>query len=208
MKKITVRRAVDIAVSRVGLTFFGLPILVAAGLAYLESGMPGLFVQTRYGLNGRPFGCMKIRTLDENFRPLRSTGWLRKIGCDELPQLVNVAHGDMSLIGPRPCMEIPQTEGWDRVLAVPPGIVGMNSILQKRDGRQNTYEEQAKIDGAYVEQRLLSGSFRQDMFILFQAARLIAKRLVDTGNEARHEQSRLAAQGQGPERGKEKTCSL
>jgi lipopolysaccharide/colanic/teichoic acid biosynthesis glycosyltransferase len=113
----TARRLVDVAVSAAALAVLA-PILGVAALAVrATSAGPVLFRQPRVGRGGRPFVLLKLRTMRHGVGGPRLTGagdarvtpigaWLRRWKVDELPQLVNVLRGDMSLIGPRP--EVPE----------------------------------------------------------------------------------------------------
>jgi lipopolysaccharide/colanic/teichoic acid biosynthesis glycosyltransferase len=109
------KRTIDVAFSIVGL-LLALPVMVlVAAAVYLETGAPVLFRQPRVGLNGRHFQILKFRsmrtesgtragswTADADPRITRVGRFIRKFRLDELPQLINVLRGDMSLVGPRP----------------------------------------------------------------------------------------------------------
>jgi len=150
-------------------------IVVAAAAIKLTSPGPVLFRQRRAGLNGRPFSMLKLRTMrvgaeEERAQLLHAnelTGpifkmtddprvttvgrWLRKTSIDELPQLLNVLAGHMSLVGPRP---LPLIENWEllpvhrRRLSVKPGITGLWQISGRND---LTFEEWMALDLQYVD---------------------------------------------------------
>jgi lipopolysaccharide/colanic/teichoic acid biosynthesis glycosyltransferase len=138
------KRALDLIVSAVGLGFL-LPLFaVVALLIKLDSKGPVFFLQERIGRRFRPFRIYKFRTMVENAPSLgalltcgkdpritRVGRLLRKTKIDELPQLLNVLKGDMSLVGPRP--EVRRyvdlfREDYEEVLAVRPGITDPASL--------------------------------------------------------------------------------
>jgi putative colanic acid biosynthesis UDP-glucose lipid carrier transferase len=109
------KRAFDIAVATVGLLAIALFLLAVALAVWIESPGPILFRQARGGFNGRAFQILKFRTMrvmedgptitqatSRDQRVTRLGRWLRRSSVDELPQLINVLRGDMSLVGPRP----------------------------------------------------------------------------------------------------------
>ncbi len=112
-----VKRAIDLVGAAVLLVLFSpVMVIVAIAVKLTSPGGPVFFIQERVGVNGRPFPCVKFRSMrvdaeaatgpvwaspnDDRATPLGR--WLRRFSIDELPQLVNVLLGDMSLVGPRP----------------------------------------------------------------------------------------------------------
>ena len=117
----------------------GILVLVCAALVRLQSPGPGIFRQTRVGRHGAPFTCLKLRTMfiDTHNAPSHETAktavtplgaMLRHYKLDELPQVWNVITGDMSFVGPRPCLpsqsELIEARRRRGVLALRPGITG------------------------------------------------------------------------------------
>jgi sugar transferase EpsL len=167
------KRLFDLVVSiSLLLLLFPLIILVAI-LVNNKLGSPVLFKQQRPGLNGRPFYLYKFRTMtdekdkDGQLLPdsIRLTPFgelLRKYSLDELPQLMNVIKGDLSLVGPRPLLMeyLPlYTEEQAKRHQVRPGITGWAQV----NGRNAiSWEEKFKLDVWYVENQ----SFRLDLRIL------------------------------------------
>lgn len=168
-----VKRLFDILVAQLLLVLLT-PIIVLTALSVrLALGSPVLLRQTRPGMNGKPFTFLKFRSMTEacdaggNLLPdaqrLTPFGrWLRRSSLDELPQLINVLRGDMSLIGPRPLLMeyLPfYTPRQARRHEVRPGITGWAQV----NGRNAlSWEEKFELDVWYVENR----SFWLDMKIL------------------------------------------
>lgn len=148
------KRVVDVVATLIGLIILGIPMLVIAALIKLTSKGPVLYRQTRIGKDCLPFEFFKFRTMHheagdqlhrefasefiagtsglrkrvDDPRITRIGRFLRKTSLDELPQLFNVLRGEMSLVGPRPCMpyELEQYQEWHRRrLSVIPGCTGL-----------------------------------------------------------------------------------
>jgi len=155
------KRALDVVVSGI-LLAAALPIMALMWvLIRWQMGAPVLFRQTRPGLRGRPFQIFKFRTMRDasrDGRPLpdeeRLTALgrlIRSLSLDELPQLWNVLHGDMSLVGPRPLL-MDYLPLYNPVQArrheVPPGITGWAQV----NGRNAvSWEERFRMDVWYVD---------------------------------------------------------
>lgn len=169
-----IKRCMDILISLMILTMFLPIILIVAILVKLNLGSPIIFKQKRPGKNGNPFYVYKFRTmkdLNNKFgEPLpdseRLTNFgiiLRKLSLDELPQLVNVIKGEMSLVGPRPLLMRYMPYFTDRErkrFDVAPGITGWAQV----NGRNTTsWDERFELDVWYVENH----SLYLDIKILF-----------------------------------------
>jgi lipopolysaccharide/colanic/teichoic acid biosynthesis glycosyltransferase len=181
------RRAVDLVVAVLALTVLAIPMIIIGLTIKWTSVGPALFQQQRVGLGGRTFTMYKFRTMrtgvgDEMLRELIAAElrgedtsvngsykldsdprvttigeFLRKTSMDELPQLINVLFGDMSLVGPRPCLE------WEARMfpaefqprfSVRPGLTGLWQV----SGRSTMGTlEMLHLDLAYVRTRNLVG---------------------------------------------------
>lgn len=135
-------RTLDFFMALVGLTL-GLPLLLVLLVAgYLDTGAP-IFRQVRVGRNRKPFVLVKFRTMRPNTASVATHladasaitplgRFLRRSKLDELPQLWNVLKGDMSLVGPRPCLfnqeELIAERAERRVFDVLPGITGLAQV--------------------------------------------------------------------------------
>ncbi|MCL0049504.1 sugar transferase [Peptococcaceae bacterium] len=170
-------------VSAVLLVIFAPVMAVVALLVWIKLGRPVLFKQKRPGLHGKPFVFYKFRTMtderDENGnllpdeKRLTSFGkFLRKYSLDELPQLINVLKGDMSLVGPRPLLMeyLPlYTKEQARRHEVRPGVTGWAQV----NGRNAiSWEEKFKLDVWYIDNR----SFWLDIKILWLTLIKVIKR--------------------------------
>jgi exopolysaccharide biosynthesis polyprenyl glycosylphosphotransferase len=182
------KRGLDIVVSIVALVLTA-PIFAVTTLAIkLDSPGPVIFKQTRVGMNGHHFGCYKFRSMRTDAEVLKEVlaaqneadgpvfkmkrdprvtrvgAVIRKFSIDELPQLVNVLKGEMSLVGPRPALpkEVVQYkfEQLGRLNALP-GITG----LQQVSGRSDlSFDRWTQLDLQYVSEQ----SFWQDIKILIK----------------------------------------
>jgi exopolysaccharide biosynthesis polyprenyl glycosylphosphotransferase len=197
---LAVKRAFDIVASAI-LLFLVLPVLVLIAIAIkLESGSPILFQQERIGENSRPFTIFKFRSMydsaddlkprvahlnvyasrgdprmfkvENDPRVTRFGRYIRRYFLDELPQLLNVLRGEMSLVGPRPL--IPEEDmhvvAWQRSrLALKPGITGPWQVL---GGNDIPFDEMVKLDYLYVTGWTLGTDIR----LLLQTCSAVARR--------------------------------
>ncbi|MDN4174402.1 sugar transferase [Nocardioides sp. SOB77] len=163
------KRALDVALASVGLVLAA-PVMAACALATrIETGPGVVFRQTRVGTGGRPFTLYKLRSLRPDDEIESATRWsidgdarigpvgrfLRRTGLDELPQLVNVLKGDMSLVGPRP--ERPHfVDAFSRSESryadrhrVPAGLTGLAQVHRLRG--DTSIAERTRVDNYYIE---------------------------------------------------------
>jgi len=170
------KRAVDVVVAGAALIVLGPLILLSALLIKLFSPGPALFRQTRIGLGGRPFELLKLRSmragsdagvhrqhlsgligsdvpmekLEGDRRVFFLGNLLRRTCIDELPQLVNVLRGEMSLVGPRPCLpyEAEEYARWhSRRFDIAPGMTGLWQVSGKNS---LTFAKMVRLDIAYA----------------------------------------------------------
>ncbi len=163
-----VRRVVDVVAASCGLVLTS-PLLVGAAVATRLSGGRGvIYRQRRLGLAGRPFELLKFRSMRppapgregpefDAERMTRVGQWLRATSVDELPSLLNLLRGEITLVGPRPL----PVHYWDRFVGdeyerfeVRPGITGLAQV----SGRNTLdWPERLALDVDYVRSRTLSG---------------------------------------------------
>jgi len=158
---VTAKRALDLALALPGLALLSPLMLLTALCVRLALGPGVLFRQRRPGLHGQPFTILKFRTMLPGLGPdaarLTPFGrFLRSTSLDELPELLNVLKGDMSLVGPRPLLMeyLPRyTREQARRHEVPPGLTGWAQI----NGRNAlSWEERFVLDVWYVDNRSLA----------------------------------------------------
>jgi lipopolysaccharide/colanic/teichoic acid biosynthesis glycosyltransferase len=178
-----VRRGLDTVVASVALALAS-PLLLLAMIAIrLETPGHPIYRQRRVGKDGREFDVLKLRTMVSGAEHMgrglavsegdtRITGVgaiLRRTSLDEVPNLINVIRGDMSIIGPRPTVPVQVTQYSERQrgrLAVRPGITGWAQV----NGRTElSWEERIELDLWYIEHR----SWPIDARILWRTARMV-----------------------------------
>jgi exopolysaccharide biosynthesis polyprenyl glycosylphosphotransferase len=184
------KRTIDVAAVLLSMPLTVPLALLIALLIHLDSRGPVLFRQTRVGKGGQLFTCLKFRTMvpeaeelkahlvahNEADGPLfkmrddpritRLGRFLRRSSLDELPQLINVLWGEMSLIGPRPALpeEVERYEQWHRRrLEVMPGCAGLAQALGRSDV---SFDEQVRLDIYYAENWSVSMDLRVLLMII------------------------------------------
>ena len=197
------KRALDIVGALFGFTLILPLFLLIALFIKIVSPGPVFFKQDRIGYLGKLFTCWKFRTmklnadtsthrkyvsklmgcekpmtkldLDEDTRIIPLGTFLRQLGLDELPQLLNVMRGEMSLIGPRPCMpyEALRYLPWQRKrFDAIPGLTGLWQVSGKN---RTTFNEMMRLDIAYANKR----SFWLDVKIFLRTLPAISNQVID-----------------------------
>jgi lipopolysaccharide/colanic/teichoic acid biosynthesis glycosyltransferase len=178
------KRALDVALAAAALLVFGIPLAIVALIIRLETHGHPIYRQRRVGRDGEPFELYKLRTMvtgaesmgaglvvDKGDARITRTGaWLRRLSIDELPNLINVLRGEMSLIGPRPTVQVQVDRYKERQrgrLSVRPGLTGWAQI----HGRASLpWHERIELDLWYVEH----ASLALDLRILKRTAQMVA----------------------------------
>jgi len=181
-----VKRVIDIILSLVALVF-ATPIIAVVGAAIkLESEGPIIYKQERVGLGGKPFVIYKLRSMyidaekngaqwacKDDPRVTKVGRFIRKTRIDELPQLINILKGDMSIVGPRPERPIltykfnEEIPGFVNRLQVKPGLTGWAQVT---GGYELSPKEKLEKDMYYIENQSLWLDFKimfKTIFIVF-----------------------------------------
>lgn len=175
------KRLADVVVAALLLLLLAPLLLLVALAVRVDSPGPVLFRQQRVGLGGRPFAIFKFRSMVVDAprlggystapcdpRVTRSGRWLRRLSLDELPQLLNVLRGDMSLVGPRPDVPAQRSgynnDEWQLRHRVRPGITGLAQAMVRSQARPG---ERKALDLQYVREQSLG----LDLWILLLTLR-------------------------------------
>jgi len=178
------RPLMDYGISFIGL-LIALPVLIVTGMAIkITSSGPVFYTQVRVGKDGRFFNIIKFRTMRADAESQTGPVWtkkndsrittigrfLRETHIDELPQLINVLKGDMSIIGPRPerphfvDMLNEEIHGYTRRLDVKPGITGLAQCYCKYDETISDVKRKLRYDVLYIKNKC----WRLDMEIIWR----------------------------------------
>ncbi len=163
-------RSLDFVFSLLGILCLWPVFIVICILGYFDTGSP-VFCQTRVGRNQQPFTLIKFRTMPVDTQSVathlvgassvtRLGAFLRKTKLDELPQLINVFKGEMSLVGPRPCLfnqhDVIEARQARQVFAVRPGITG---LAQVNEIDMSTPEKLAEWDKRMIDELTIGRYF-------------------------------------------------
>ena len=161
------KRLFDACLSLLALAVLWPVLVLAVAAVFVDSGRPVFFKQTRVGVGGRLFGMYKFRSMRRDAessgpyftqagdaRITRVGQFIRRTSIDELPQLLNVLMGDMSLVGPRPDVpaqqELYSAQEWQQRCSVRPGITGLAQALIRSVG---THQDRLALDLRYTREQ-------------------------------------------------------
>ncbi len=178
-----VKRLVDVSGAGIALFLMSPVLAVVAAIIRIEDGGPVFFTQTRAGRDGQPFRLLKFRSMPERTAevPSASAGELkvthvgailRRTNIDELPQLINILRGEMSLVGPRPALpsqkELLALRSRGRSTSLRPGLTGLAQI--------NSYDGMPTHEKAMWDDRYAGDvRFIADSLIVFRTFRYILR---------------------------------
>ncbi len=184
-----VKRLFDIVASACALLLLSPLLLLVAAWVKFDSPGPVMFKQRRAGLKGKPFLIFKFRTMfdrpadsidqkseqvvssGEDPRITRAGRFLRATSIDELPQLINILKGDMSIVGPRPLL-------MEQIEVIPPGCLirfhvrpGLTGLAQVKGRRSLGWLQQLAYDAEYVRKQ----TFLYDLRLIFKTVLVVLK---------------------------------
>jgi exopolysaccharide biosynthesis polyprenyl glycosylphosphotransferase len=184
-----VKRVFDFVVTILGVIILSPLLLITAIVVKLTSKGPILYSQIRVGQDGHHFKMYKVRTMkvdaEKDTGPIWATandprltpvgGFMRKIHIDELPQMINIIKGEMSLIGPRPERPVfvekfkEEIPNYEKRLAVKPGITGLAQVWHRYDETIEDVKKKLKYDLLYIKRMC----FWADFNILLRTVRVV-----------------------------------
>ena len=186
------RRVFDVTFGFLGLVLAAPAMAAIAVWVRLDSPGPAVYRQKRVGRSGREFEILKFRTMSESAeadgaqwaskndaRVTRAGRVLRRLYVDELPQLVNVVRGEMSIIGPRPERAVfyprceRQAPGFSRRTVVRPGLTGLAQVRQRHHSSPRALRRKCAYDLFYIRRRCVG----LDLLILGQTLALVYNEL-------------------------------
>lgn len=229
------KRTLDIALSLAAVPLLApIAVLIAASTKFSSPG-PVLFKQKRVGYRGSEFYCYKFRTMRVNadvqvhqahFSALMQSNapmtkmdnrgdsrlipggrWLRASGLDELPQIINILKGEMSLVGPRPCLAYEYEQYNAHQRARFDSVPGLTGLWQVNGKNKTTFEQMINLDIRYGKTKSLLGDLSIMMrtpFALFQQLREISQ----TRKTLNNTQHKSIAQPRKPSREQFKTTAV
>ncbi|WBW98656.1 sugar transferase [Oceanirhabdus sp. W0125-5] len=194
----SIKRVIDIIGALAGLIVLS-PVFLIIGIS-IKVGSKGkvIFGHTRLGMNGKPIKVYKFRSMYENAKEMMENftpeqkeefeknfklendpritkigKFLRESSLDELPQLINILKGDMTIVGPRPIVER-EIEKYgvygDKFLSAKPGLTGLWQVSGRSD---TTYEERVLLDMEYIDKRTVLG----DIVIILKTVGVVFNRI-------------------------------